>query len=82
MLKVLKQKIWWFAISLAGASQHGAAGAGAAALVAVPLLGAIAHSIWLSFRQLWRDRQSATGPTTVRFRTRPANSQERRHACP
>lgn len=104
MLKALKQKIWWLAITLAGISQHGTAGAGAAALIVATLLKAIAHAIWLSLPQLWRERhchelasnragiqidvrsatlwRPAACPKTVRFRTRPANSQEHYHACP
>jgi hypothetical protein len=58
MLKALKQKIWWLAIALAGVSQHGAVGAGAAAgaLIVATFLKAIAHGIWLSLPQQWRDR--------------------------
>jgi hypothetical protein len=57
MLNTLKQKIWWFAIVLAGVSQHGAFGPGATALIGATVLKAIAHAIWLSLPQLWRDRR-------------------------
>jgi hypothetical protein len=51
MLKTLKQKIWWFAIILAGVSQHGALGLGAAVLIVATFLKAIAH-VWRSLPRL------------------------------
>jgi len=56
MLNALKQNSWWLAMSLAGVSQQGAVGPCAAAIVITTLLKAIAHAIWFSLPQLWRDR--------------------------
>jgi hypothetical protein len=56
MLKASKQKIWWFAISLADISQRGSVEvwARAAALIVATLLKVV-HAIWLSW-PLSRDR--------------------------
>jgi len=51
MLKDLKHKVCWFAIILAGFSQPGPTGSGAAALFVVALLNAAARAIWLSLLQ-------------------------------
>jgi hypothetical protein len=53
MVNALKQKIWWLAVSLAGASQHGETGTGAVAVIIVVVLESAAHAFWL---RLWRDR--------------------------
>jgi len=85
MLNTLKRNSWWLAISLAGVSQHGAVGPGAAAIVIAALLKATAHATWLSLPQLWRGRLRdelalSRARITVPFRKRPANSQEHPHA--
>ena len=58
MLKASKQKIWWFAISLADVSQRGSVEiwARAAAFIVATLLK-VAHAIWLSWPLLSRDRR-------------------------
>jgi hypothetical protein len=85
MLNTLRQNSWWLAIALADVSQQGAVGGGAAALVIAALLNAIAHTIWLSLPQLWRDRlcdQLASIRTRIMapFRNGPPNSQGHHHA--
>jgi hypothetical protein len=57
MLKASKQKIWWFAISLADISQRGSVevSARAAALIVATLLKVV-HAIWLSWPLLSRVR--------------------------
>ena len=63
MLKTLKQKIWWFAIIVAGVSQHGAWGPGATVLIVATFLKAIAY-VWRSLPQLWRDRHRHQLPSS------------------
>jgi hypothetical protein len=48
MMKDLKHKVCWVAIILAGFSQPGPTGSGAAALFVTALLNAVARAIWLS----------------------------------
>jgi hypothetical protein len=51
MLKDLKRRICWVAITLAGFSQPGPMGSGAAVLIIAALLNAAARAIWLSLLQ-------------------------------
>jgi hypothetical protein len=70
MLEVLRQKIWWLAITSADVSQHGEIGASAAALVAAILLKALAHAISLSWPQASPDRRCrelASSPARIRL---------------
>jgi hypothetical protein len=81
MPNTLKQNSWWLAITLARVYQQGAVAPGGAAIVIATLLKAIAHAIWLSSPQLWRDQlaPSRTG-ITVPLRESPAKTQEHHHA--
>jgi hypothetical protein len=81
MLNTLKQNSWWLAITLAGVYQQGAAAPGAAAIVIATLLSAIAHAIWLSLPQLWRDQLAPSrARITVPLRKSPVKAQEHHHA--
>ncbi|MGA2054076.1 MAG: hypothetical protein ABSG88_02085 [Bradyrhizobium sp.] len=81
MLNTLKQNSWWLAITLAGAYQQGALVPGAAAIVIATLLKAIAHAIWLSLPQRWRDQLAPSrARITVPLRKSQANNQEHHHA--
>jgi hypothetical protein len=51
MLKDLKRRVCWVAITLAGFSQPGPMGPGAAVLIVAALLNAAARAIWQSFLQ-------------------------------
>jgi hypothetical protein len=68
MLKDLKRRVCWVAITLAGFSQPGPMGPGAAVLIVAALLNAAARAIWQSFLQpsllqTWRDRHHHTLPS-------------------
>ena len=85
MLNTLKQNGWWLAITLDGVYQQGTSAPGAAVIVIATLLKAIAHAIWLSSPQLWRDwlcdqlARSLARITTPLPRC-PAKTQEHHHA--
>jgi hypothetical protein len=89
MLQDLKHKVCWVAIILAGLSQPGPTGSGAAALFVAAVLNAAARAIWLSLLQSslpqptlpgsWRDRHRHELPlcrTSVRSDTRKATPSQ------
>jgi hypothetical protein len=93
MLKAFEQRIWWLTITFAGVCQDDAMEPGGTVLVIATLLGAIAHTIWVSLPQLRRDPhrcelssstplRPAAGPKAEPVRTRSANNQEGHHAYP
>jgi hypothetical protein len=81
MLNTLKQNSWWLAITLAGVYQQGAVAPDAAVIVIATLLKVIAHAIWLSLTQFWRDQLAPSrARITVPLRKSPAKTQEHHHA--
>jgi hypothetical protein len=81
VLNTLKQNSWWLAVTLAGFYQQGAVVPGAAVIVIATLFKAIAHAIWPSLPQLWRDQLAPSqARITVPLRKSPAKTQEHHHA--
>jgi hypothetical protein len=76
-----KAKQLWLAITLTGACQQGSVVPSAAVIIVATLFKAIAHAIWCSLPQLWRDQLVPSRAGIIEpLRKSPAKIQERHHA--
>jgi len=81
VLNTLKQNSWWLAITLTGACQQGSVVPSAAVIIVATLFKAIAHAIWCSLPQLWRDQLVPSRAGIIEpLRKSPAKIQEHHHA--